>query len=190
MPTGTSSVVSVSALCTVHHLDDSRRLGWAFRRAIEDRYDGSGGVLRERSLSTASRRTARLTPTATGSGAPSEPRPRRRRLWQRGDWKTFMRHAARVRGQGPRRGLHARHRDAARRARLNRYDRGVEVITPFFPVRAPGRSTRCSGARRMPDLRASAIVAGVAGGRPEPARRSHDAVPGSFYTPTSTPRPT
>ena len=28
--------VSVSALCTVHCLNDSARLGWAMRRAVED----------------------------------------------------------------------------------------------------------------------------------------------------------
>ena len=29
-------VVSVSALCTVHYLNDSARLGWALRKAVED----------------------------------------------------------------------------------------------------------------------------------------------------------
>jgi len=33
-------VVSVSALCMAHYLNDSARLGWAFRRAIEEQYDG------------------------------------------------------------------------------------------------------------------------------------------------------
>ena len=34
-------VVSVSALCTVHYLNDSARLGWAMREAVEKHYDGT-----------------------------------------------------------------------------------------------------------------------------------------------------
>lgn len=44
-------VVSVAAMCTVHYLDDSARLGWAFRKAIEDHYDGSVAFLASGSLS-------------------------------------------------------------------------------------------------------------------------------------------
>ena len=44
-------VVSVSALCTVHYLNDSARLGWAMRRAVEDHYDGTVAFLASGSLS-------------------------------------------------------------------------------------------------------------------------------------------
>ena len=44
-------VVSVSAMCQVHNLDDSRRLGRAFREAIEQHYDGKVAVLASGSLS-------------------------------------------------------------------------------------------------------------------------------------------
>ena len=44
-------VVSVSALCMAHYLNDSARLGWAIRRAIEDDYDGTVAVLASGSLS-------------------------------------------------------------------------------------------------------------------------------------------
>ncbi|MCC6194050.1 MAG: 3,4-dihydroxyphenylacetate 2,3-dioxygenase [Burkholderiales bacterium] len=44
-------VVSVSALCTVHYLNDSARLGWAMRRAVEDRYEGKVAFLASGSLS-------------------------------------------------------------------------------------------------------------------------------------------
>ena len=38
-------VVSVSALCTVHYLNDSARLGWAMRQAgSEEHYDGTRGL--------------------------------------------------------------------------------------------------------------------------------------------------
>ncbi|MEY4364444.1 MAG: 3,4-dihydroxyphenylacetate 2,3-dioxygenase, partial [Pseudomonadota bacterium] len=44
-------VVSVSALCMAHYLNDSARLGWAFRRAVEDHYDGNVAFLASGSLS-------------------------------------------------------------------------------------------------------------------------------------------
>lgn len=44
-------VVSVSALCTSHYLNDSVRLGWAMRRAVEDHYDGKVAFLASGSLS-------------------------------------------------------------------------------------------------------------------------------------------
>jgi 3,4-dihydroxyphenylacetate 2,3-dioxygenase len=44
-------VVSVSALCQAHYLNDSARLGWAIRRAIEDEYDGTVAILASGSLS-------------------------------------------------------------------------------------------------------------------------------------------
>ena len=34
-------VISVSALCQAHYLNDSVRLGWAMRRAVEEHYDGT-----------------------------------------------------------------------------------------------------------------------------------------------------
>ena len=44
-------VVSVSALCTSHYLNDSARLGWAMRKAVEDHYDGTVAFLASGSLS-------------------------------------------------------------------------------------------------------------------------------------------
>ena len=44
-------VVSVSALCQAHYLNDSARLGWAMRRAVEDHYDGTVAFFASGSLS-------------------------------------------------------------------------------------------------------------------------------------------
>ena len=44
-------VVSVSALCTVHSLDDSARMGAAMRRAVEEEYDGTVAFFASGSLS-------------------------------------------------------------------------------------------------------------------------------------------
>lgn len=44
-------VISVSAMCTVHYLNDSARLGWAMREAIEKHYDGTVAIFASGSLS-------------------------------------------------------------------------------------------------------------------------------------------
>lgn len=41
----------MSALCTVHYLSDSARLGWAMRRAVDDHHDGTVAFLASGSLS-------------------------------------------------------------------------------------------------------------------------------------------
>jgi 3,4-dihydroxyphenylacetate 2,3-dioxygenase len=43
--------VSVSALCTSHYLNDSARLGWAMRKAVEDHYEGTVAFFASGSLS-------------------------------------------------------------------------------------------------------------------------------------------
>jgi len=44
-------VVSVSALCMAHYLNDRARLGWAMRQAVEQHYDGKVAFLASGSLS-------------------------------------------------------------------------------------------------------------------------------------------
>ena len=43
--------ISVAALCVSHNLNDSARLGWAMRKAIEEHYDGTVAFLASGSLS-------------------------------------------------------------------------------------------------------------------------------------------
>ena len=85
-------VVSVSALCMWHYLNDSARLGWAMRKAVEDHYDGTVAFLASGSLSH------RFAQNGTGAGVrvqDLESVPRSSwtttvvELWKRGDWKTF-----------------------------------------------------------------------------------------------------
>ena len=65
-------------------------------------------------------------------------------MWKAGRMEGLLRDAARVRRQGPRRRLHARHRDAARRAGLERLRRaGRRSSRPTSAPAAPGRSTWC-----------------------------------------------
>jgi 3,4-dihydroxyphenylacetate 2,3-dioxygenase len=94
-----------------------RAPGWAMRRAVEDHYDGTVAFFASARCRTASRRTGWRRSTPSGSGARSSKR------WT-ATWcacgkrrvEDLLRHAAGVRGQGPRRGFHARHGDAAGRA--------------------------------------------------------------------------
>ncbi len=146
-------VVSVSAMCTVHYLNDSARLGWAIRRAVEDHYDGTVAFLASGSLShrfaqnglAPEYRVQDLEPL------PRAPRPRRGRHVAARRVEGLLRDAARVRHQGPRRRLHARHRDAARRARLGPIPtRRRKSSRPTSEARAPARSTPCSRSRRRP----------------------------------------
>jgi 3,4-dihydroxyphenylacetate 2,3-dioxygenase len=63
--------ISVSALCTVHYLNDSARLGWAMRRAVEEHYDGTVAFLASGSLSHRFAQNGLAPEYAFGSGAPS-----------------------------------------------------------------------------------------------------------------------
>jgi 3,4-dihydroxyphenylacetate 2,3-dioxygenase len=133
-------VVSVSALCTAHYLNDSARLGWAMRRRWKSTTTAPWPSSPAARCRTASRRTAWRRSSPSRSGAPS---------WS--SWTTevvrcgsrrlgdLLRDAARVRGQGPRRRLHARHRHAAGRAGLERLRRPAEVVTPYFGASGTGQ---------------------------------------------------
>jgi 3,4-dihydroxyphenylacetate 2,3-dioxygenase len=146
-------VVSVSALCTSHYLNDSARLGWAMREAVEEHYDGTVAFLASGSLSHRFAQNGLAPEFAFKVWSPFLERLDHEviALWQRGDW-AVLRHAARVRDQGPWRRLHARHRHAAGRAGL-------------VGLRRPGRG-RHALLRRLghgPDQRR---VPGHAAGRP------------------------
>ncbi|HMN76557.1 MAG TPA: 3,4-dihydroxyphenylacetate 2,3-dioxygenase [Burkholderiaceae bacterium] len=133
--------VSVSALCTVHYLADSARLGWAIRRAIEDRYDGTVAIFASGSLS---HRFAQ-----NGSADAYRDRiwsPFLERLdhdvvgmWQRGEWRDFCdmlpEYAAKGHGEG------FMHDTAMLLGALgwNHYDQGVDIVTPYFPSSGTGQ---------------------------------------------------
>lgn len=134
-------VVSIAGWCDWHKLDDSRRLGQAVRRAIEERYDGKVAVFASGSLSH----------RFNDNGSPEEAMHaisdefflqvdhRVVELWQQGDWKTFTRmlpeYAERCYGEG---GMH----DTAMLLGLlgwDRYDQGVEIVTPYFASSGTGQ---------------------------------------------------
>ena len=142
-------VVSVSALCMAHYLNDSARLGWALRRAVEEHYDGTVAFFASGSLEPplrAERPGAGVRASRSGARSWSSWTTRSSSMWQARRMAGLLRDAARVRRQGPRRRLHARHRDAAGRAGLERLRRagrdrhallrrsGTGQINAVFPV--------------------------------------------------------
>jgi 3,4-dihydroxyphenylacetate 2,3-dioxygenase len=134
-------VISVSALCTVHTLAESARLGWAFRRAIEDHYDGTVAIFASGSLS---HRFAQNGTADTYRDKMWSPFLERLDhtvvdMWQRGEWTDFCdmlpEYAAKGHGEG------FMHDTAMLLGALgwNQYKQGVEVVTPFFPSSGTGQ---------------------------------------------------
>jgi len=134
-------VISVAGWCDWHKLEDSRRFGQAVRRAIEDRYEGTVAIFASGSLSH----------RFNDNGSPEESIHqisdeffrqvdlRVVELWQRGDWKTFVKmlpeYAVRCCGEGD------MHDTAMLLGALGweDYDKPVEVITPYFASSGTGQ---------------------------------------------------
>jgi 3,4-dihydroxyphenylacetate 2,3-dioxygenase len=145
-------VISVSALCTVHYLAESAKLGWAFRRAIEDHYDGTVAFFASGSLSH------RFAQNGTADAYRDKMwSPFLERLdhdvvgmWQRGEWADFCEmlpeYAAKGHGEG------FMHDTAMLLGALGwgHYDRGVEVVTPFFPSSGTGQINAVFPVSTMP----------------------------------------
>ena len=110
-------------------------------RAIEDRYDGTVAIF---ASGSPSHRFAQNGPPTDLSRvrikSPFSNSWTDVSAWAGGRVGRLLRHAARVRGQGPRRGLHAQTpRCCSARSAGTAYDGGVEIVTPSLPARAPGQ---------------------------------------------------
>ena len=134
-------VISVAGWCDWHKLEDSRRFGEAVRRAIEERYGGTVAIFASGSLSH----------RFNDNGSPEESIHqisdeffrqvdlRVVELWQRGDWRTFVKmlpeYAVRCCGEGD------MHDTAMLLGALgwDAYDRPVEVVTPYFASSGTGQ---------------------------------------------------
>jgi tripartite-type tricarboxylate transporter receptor subunit TctC len=82
--------ISVSAMCTVHYLDDSARLGWAMRQAIEKHYDGTVAFLASGSLSHRFAQNGLAPEYAFKIWSPflEQLDSRVVEMWKAGQWKT------------------------------------------------------------------------------------------------------
>lgn len=138
---GHFKVISVSALCMAHYLNDSARLGWAIRRAIEDEYDGTVAVLASGSLSHRFAQNGQAPDFAFKIWSPFLEKLDREviRIWQAGDWKTFCgmlpEYAAKGHGEG------FMHDTAMLLGALgwSAYDGQAEILTPYFAASGTGQ---------------------------------------------------
>jgi 3,4-dihydroxyphenylacetate 2,3-dioxygenase len=134
-------VVSVSALCMAHYLNDSARLGWAIRRAIEDDYDGTVAVFASGSLSHRFAQNGLAPEFGFRIWSPFLEQLDREvvRIWEQGDWKTFCgmlpEYAAKGHGEG------FMHDTAMLLGALgwSAYDGRAEVLTPYFGASGTGQ---------------------------------------------------
>jgi 3,4-dihydroxyphenylacetate 2,3-dioxygenase len=134
-------VVSVSALCTVHYLNDSARLGWAMRKAIEDHYDGTVAFLASGSLSHRFAQNGLAPEYAFKIWSPFLEALDQKvvSMWTAGDWKNFCamlpEYAAKGHGEG------FMHDTAMLLGALgwSEYDGKADIVTPYFGASGTGQ---------------------------------------------------
>ena len=134
-------VVSISALCTVHDLADSAKLGAAVREAIETRCDGTVAILASGSLSHRFAQNGVSEQFLHKVWSPFLETVDHHvvDLWQRGDWQTFCgmlpEYAVKCHGEG------MMHDTAMLLGALgwDAYQGKVEVVTPYFGSSGTGQ---------------------------------------------------
>jgi 3,4-dihydroxyphenylacetate 2,3-dioxygenase len=156
-------VISVSAMCTVHYLDDSARLGWAMRKAIEEHYDGTVAFLASGSLSHRFAQNGLAPEFAFKVWSPflEQLDSHVVDMWKAGQWKDFCgmlpEYASKGYGEG------FMHDTAMMLGALgwSEYDGQADVVTPYFGASGTGQInavfpvTPVTG-RDIPPTRASA----------------------------------
>ena len=134
-------VVSVSAMCTVHDLNDSATLGKAVRQAVEDEYDGKVAIFASGSLSHrfAQNGVAEQFLFKTWSPFLETMDLRVVEMWENGEWEAFTEmlpeYADKCHGEG------FMHDTAMLLGALgwDKYTGKVEVITPYFGSSGTGQ---------------------------------------------------
>jgi len=134
-------VISVSALCMAHYLNDSARLGWAMRRMVEEHYDGTVAFLASGSLSHRFAQNGLAPEFAFKIWSPFLEQLDRHvvGMWQRGEWEAFCEmlpeYAAKGHGEG------FMHDTAMLLGALgwSGYDGQAEVVTPYFAASGTGQ---------------------------------------------------
>jgi 3,4-dihydroxyphenylacetate 2,3-dioxygenase len=134
-------VVSVSALCNAHYLDDSARLGWAMRKAVEDHYDGTVAFFASGSLSHRFAQNGLAPEFAFRIWSPFLEQLDRSvmDMWQAGHWRDFCamlpEYASKGHGEG------FMHDTAMLLGALgwSDYAAPAELITPYFGASGTGQ---------------------------------------------------
>ena len=134
-------VVSVSALCNVHDLNDSATLGAALRLAVEENYDGKVAIFASGSLSHRFAQNGVSEDYLHRIWSPFLEAMDRRvvDMWLQGDWKTFTamlpEYADKCHGEG------FMHDTAMLLGALgwDEYAGKVEILTPYFGSSGTGQ---------------------------------------------------
>ncbi len=134
-------VISVSALCTSHYLNDSARLGWAMREAVEKHYDGHVAFLASGSLSHRFAQNGLAPEFAFKVWSPFLEHLDKQVLdmWHNREWRDFCdmlpEYAAKGHGEG------FMHDTAMLLGALGwrAYEGEVEIITPYFGASGTGQ---------------------------------------------------
>jgi 3,4-dihydroxyphenylacetate 2,3-dioxygenase len=134
-------VVSVSALCTVHNLADSIKLGRAVRQAIEEKFEGNVAVLASGSLSHrfAQNGTSEAFLHKVWDPFLETVDHHVVEMWKNGDWKTFCgmlpEYAVKCHGEG------MMHDTAMLLGVLGAedYQGKAEIVTPYFGSSGTGQ---------------------------------------------------
>jgi len=134
-------VISVSALCQVHYLNDSARLGWAMRRAVEEHYDGTVAFFASGSLSHRFAQNGLAPEYAHKILSPLLEHMDRDviRMWQAGDWPTFCEMLPEYASKGHGEGF--MHDTAMLLGALgwSEYTGQAEIVTPYFGASGTGQ---------------------------------------------------
>ena len=134
-------VVSVSALCTVHYLNDSARLGWAMRKAVEDHYDGTVAFLASGSLSHRFAQNGLAPEFAHKIWSPFLETLDHSvvEMWKNAQWKDFCEMLPEYASKGHGEGF--MHDTAMLLGALgwSQYDGKADVVTPYFGASGTGQ---------------------------------------------------
>ena len=134
-------VISVSALCMVHYLEDSARLGWAMRQAVEQHYDGTVAFFASGSLSHRFAQNGLAPEYAFKIWSPFLENLDRRvlEMWQAGEWKDFCEMLPEYASKGHGEGF--MHDTAMLLGALgwSAYDGAAEIVTPYFGASGTGQ---------------------------------------------------
>jgi 3,4-dihydroxyphenylacetate 2,3-dioxygenase len=134
-------VVSVSALCQSHYLNDSARLGWAMRQAVEQHYDGKVAFFASGSLSHRFAQNGLAPEYAFKIWSPFLEKLDAQvvQMWQNAEWESFCamlpEYASKGHGEG------FMHDTAMLMGALgwSGYDAPADIITPYFGASGTGQ---------------------------------------------------
>jgi len=134
-------VVSISAMCQVHDLEDSAKLGAALTKAIEEEYDGTVAIFASGSLSHRFAQNGVSEQYLHKVWSPLLENIDHRvvEMWEQGEWKEFVEmlpeYALKCHGEG------FMHDTAMLLGALgwDEYQGKVEVVTPYFGSSGTGQ---------------------------------------------------